>query len=104
MKLQGQSKSLLFLAFIFVVYCIECLRQLYSKDKNEGFSKASDDTKMSRKIMLFIILTVIFYVGVILLMSSMSGVRSEWMIPMTGMAVIAPGTLAYYLSFVLIVE
>ena len=102
------SKSLLFLGFIFAIFCMEFARRQYleTKNENEGFSKASDAAKMTGKITLFIILMIVFYVPVIYMISNMGGVGggggAAVLLPAIGGILLAPGTLAYYLAFVLI--
>ena len=102
------SKSLLFLGFMFAIFCIEYARHKYleTKNKNEGFSKASDAAKMSGKITLFIILMIVFYAGAFYMMSNITGggggPDAAVLLPVIGGILLAPGTLAYYLAFVLI--
>lgn len=101
------SKSLLFLGFIFSIFCMEFARRQYleTKNENEGFSKASDAAKMTGKITLFIILMIVFYVPVIYMISNMGGGGgggAAVLLPAIGGILLAPGTLAYYLAFVLI--
>jgi len=101
------AKSLMFLGFIFAIFGIEYARQHYletkNKNKNEGFSKATDDAKMFGQVTLFIILTIIFYVGAYFIGSGLAGGGpNPALLGFIGALVVAPPTLAYYLAFVLI--
>jgi len=102
MKVQGQAKSFLFLAFISVLFYMEYVRQQYNK--KEGFSKASDSAKMTGKIILFIILVIIFYgfAGFIGQTLTSGGGGDPAILPIIGGLLLGPGLLAYYLAFVLI--
>ena len=101
------SKSLMFLGFIFAIFCIEYARQQYletkNKNENEGFSKATDDAKMFGQVTLFIILTIIFYVGAYFIGSGLAGGGpNPVLLGFLASLVVAPPTFAYYLAFVLI--
>ena len=102
------AKSLMFLVFIFAIFGIEYARRKYleTKNENEGFSKASDAAKMSGKIALFIILIIVFYAIAFYMLSNITGggggPDAAILLPVIGGILLAPGTLAYYLAFVLI--
>jgi hypothetical protein len=95
----------MFLGFIFAIFGIEYARRKYleTKNKNEGFSKATENAKMFGQVTLFIILTIIFYVGAYFIGSGLAGGGpNPALLGFIGALIVAPPTLAYYLAFVLI--